>query len=141
MRKPRNSLLDRLASKAVERDPSGRAHGRRSPLTIWLTKHRDEFAAIVEGEEPNWEAMAAEFAADGIMAGNGTITPDGDRLRKTWWTVNRKYKQAKERRAAAASRFAAAPPPPVPSAPADGTVQENDDPPPKRTFKFASRPK
>jgi len=62
--------------------------GRRSSLTRWMGVHHDEFAAMLADRKPSWDEVAAILAAMGLRDGQGK-PPDGDRARKTWWSVQR----------------------------------------------------
>jgi hypothetical protein len=101
-----------------------RRSGGRSPLYRWLKSRHDEFAALLaeKGGRPDWQALSDEFAAMGIMGGNGQpVSPEA--ARHTWWRVRRDVAQAMARRTKAASPAAALmaparptqPPAPAPS--------------------------
>ena len=131
MPKSRNAadaeLIARLAA-LVDQPAEGR--GRRSHLTRWLTRHRKAFAALVAVPEPNWDALARELGAAGVLDGSKK-PPTGIRLRKTWWALNRKRQPKAE---------------PAPAPKADPTIAvqigatTDDDEPPKPHFSFV-RPK
>jgi hypothetical protein len=83
MPKPNAALFARLAAVAD-------SQGRKSGLRWWLERHRPEFAAAIQGKQPNWNALAKALATamPELRDGRGR-PPSGARLRKTWWTVTR----------------------------------------------------
>jgi hypothetical protein len=93
-----------------------RLSGGRSALYRWLKPRHDAFAALLaeKGGHPDWQALAADFTAMGIMGGKGRpVSPEA--ARHTWWRVRRDVARARERRAKAAPIVAPliAPAPPV----------------------------
>lgn len=61
----------------------------RSPASVWLARHHDEFAAAIEESGVRWAVVAAEFRALGITQQNGkpmTVPV----LRHTWWRVRKR---------------------------------------------------
>jgi hypothetical protein len=83
------------------------AKTRRSTLYMWLIDNHDTFAGVIaEAVRPNWQALAAEFGAQGYTDADGK-PPSVEGARQTWWKVR---KTIKARRAAAARQ-----PPPIPT--------------------------
>ena len=83
------------------------AKTRRSTLYMWLMDNHDTFAGVVaEAVRPNWQALAAEFGAQGYTDADGK-PPSVEGARQTWWKVR---KTIKARRAAAARK-----PTPIPT--------------------------
>ena len=91
---------------------------RISPLSRWFLDNHDAFAALVEGERPNWDVLAETFRDAGILDSKGN-SPDGERLRVTWWRVQRQYAKRKAKKAGKAGKAADAP------APSSGTRAED----------------
>lgn len=84
------------------------AKTRRSTLYMWLIDNHDTFAAVIaEAGRPNWQALAAEFGAQGYTDADGK-PPSVEGARQTWWKVR---KTIKARRAAAARKQPSAPTP------------------------------
>lgn len=66
-----------------------RSSGGRAPLYRWLRQHHDWFAARLNGQRPDWQALA-----DGFSERLGLRMADGrpltaERVRQTWWRVRR----------------------------------------------------
>ncbi len=80
MTKSQTEIVAR-ARAAVERG------GIRSPITEWLTRHYDALVPVIaQAERPDWVALAATLAADGVRGARGQL-PSGDTVRKTWTQV------------------------------------------------------
>src|SRR5690349_15822803 len=75
---------------------------RISPLSRWFLDNHDAFAALVEGERPNWDVLAETFRDAGILDSKGN-SPDGERLRVTWWRVQRQHAKRKAKKAGKAA--------------------------------------
>lgn len=97
----------------------------RSPLYRWMRQHHAELDRTFAAVRPNWRALAAEFAALGILDSTGQPASP-DRARKTWWRVRADIRRTQRRRAAAvavepvlpvASAVAAGPSPPAAAPP------------------------
>src|SRR5271166_4834776 len=115
----------RNAADAALVDQPAEGRGRRSHLTRWLTRHRKAFAALVAVPEPNWDALARELGAAGVLDGSRK-PPTGIRLRKTWWALNRKRPP----------RAGLAPAPADPTIAVEVGPTTDDDEPPKPHFSF-----
>jgi hypothetical protein len=98
-----NRLAAMLGSDAM------RGQGRKSSLTRWLLAHHDEFAVLLGERQPSWEDVATALAAMGLRDGTAK-PPNGERVRKAWWSA---------RRQAAAGRTRQAPKPPASRAVSD----------------------
>lgn len=116
----------------------------RSPLYQWMRRRHTKLADQLDGARPNWDALAAEFAAMGLTDSTGKPAT-GERARKTWWQVRHDLAAAETRREAAlqarAAKLAAVPVSPVVPAPPAAPQQDVAVPPapsapavPRRTF-------
>lgn len=75
---------------------------RRSPVSQWFLDNHDEFAALVEDRRPNWDMLAEKFREGGLVDTKGK-SPSGDRLRVTWWRVQKEHAKRAARKARKAS--------------------------------------
>ena len=75
-------------------------HGaERSSLFWYMLDHHDEFARAATGTRIRWAPLCEQFAADGLLDGEGKApTPANARI--TWWNVRREV--AKRRAASSA---------------------------------------
>ena len=91
MAKPRrDNELSRIAEVV-------RQGGGRSPLYRWLRARHDAFTELLWEARPEWRALAAEFAAMGLLGGDGRpVTPEA--ARHTWWRVRRDVAKARAKR-------------------------------------------
>src|SRR3954453_11038539 len=71
-----------------------RRNERRSPLSDWMWRNHDAFAAELAGAPPNWEAVAEAFTEVGFRSGTGGVL-SAERVRKTWWRVRRRHEEAR----------------------------------------------
>lgn len=92
-------------TKLMEKAGVG-GRGRHSPLSRWMQTHYDAFATMLADEDPNWNKVAAGFAAMKVHDGQGR-PPTGECVRKTWWSVRQARTKAED---AKRSRTPAPPP-------------------------------
>src|SRR4051794_16297112 len=74
----------------------------RSRLYQWMRQHHDKLAAQFAKVRPSWSALAAEFAALGIMDSTGKPASPV-RTRDTWSRVRRDVKRVQARNTVGAS--------------------------------------
>jgi hypothetical protein len=65
---------------------------RGAPLGRWMMEHRAELARLLRGREPDWDRLAADFAAAGLTDGTGR-RPTGEGVRLTWASVKAAARQ------------------------------------------------
>lgn len=91
------------------------AMSSRSSLYRWMRQNHDEFAAaLADAGRPNWRAIAAEFAKDGLT----DPEPSPEAVRLTWWKVRKAVEASQGKRATKPSRSPVKPPTEAPDAPA-----------------------
>jgi hypothetical protein len=81
----------------------------RSPLYRWMRDRHDRLLKRLDGERPDWQALAEAFAQLGLTDRTGK-PPAPETARKTWLTVRRDV-------AADRAKRAQKPPPPAPLEP------------------------
>jgi hypothetical protein len=82
----------------------------RSSLYRWMRQNHEEFAAaLADAGRPNWRAIAAEFAKDGLTDPD----PSPEAVRLTWWKVRKAVEASRGKQATKPSR------PPVLKTPAE----------------------
>ena len=86
------------------------AMSSRSSLYRWMRQNHEEFAAaLADAGRPNWRAIAAEFAKDGLTDPD----PSPEAVRLTWWKVRKAVEASRGKQATKPSH------PPVLKTPAE----------------------
>lgn len=101
----------------------------RSSLYRWMQQNHDELAAaLAEAGRPNWKAITAEFAADGLTDADGN-PPSQEAVRQTWWKVRKGVEATRAKRQTAS--------PPARPVVAKVDTAADDRPTPDNPFGFA----
>ena len=90
MLKPED-ILDRIAATAS-------ANGGRSKLYRWMRANHDAFAQLIDEHRPNWQALAGQFAKEGLTGPTGEPLK-ADSVRRTWYRARQDHAKARTKRA------------------------------------------